>query len=514
MANERVLIVEDELLLAEQIAVQLEDYGYQVVGIFTIAENAINELDILKPDIVLMDIMLPGEIDGIEAAQQIKQHNGIPVVYLTAYDDKDILDRARITEPFGYILKPYSPRELNANIAMALYKSKSEKQLLSAACTTEVYDSISDALIGLDSDGLIKTVNSTAASSFGIEKENIIDKSWSELLHCQNAVEQDLLKEVVEEKDGRSGKPQTIEIDLLTRGDSVISVELRLCAVNKRDSILKSVLVIRDVSERKAVEQELAEYRGNLEGLVQERTQELYRINQELDTYNYSVSHDLRAPLRAIDGFSQALMEDYRDQLDTQALSYLQRVRSASQRMGELIDDLLMLSRISMNDIICEEIDLSALADVITDVVRDRNPEREIYFRVQQGMTANGDVRLIRILLENLVDNAIKFTQGNVTADIEIGQKLIDDGLVYYVRDNGVGFDMTYSDKIFNVFQRLHSADKYEGTGVGLAIVQRIVHKHRGNIWAEGEAGKGACFYFTLDEHVCDMQQIMLAGTH
>jgi PAS domain S-box-containing protein len=512
MTGERVMIVEDERLLAEEIAVHLEDFGYQVVGMFAIAEDALAELDTLEPDIVLMDIILSGETDGIEAAQQIQQRKGIPVVYLTAHDDSDILDRAKITEPFGYILKPYSPRELNANIAMALYKAQSEKQLSKAACSTEVFDSISDALIGLDRAGVIKSLNLTCESLFCIEKDTVIGKSWDEVLRCNVASEQSLLTGLIEGDIVGQDKPRTVEIDLRTREQSVLSVEVQMCSVNKTDGILKSVLVIRDVSQRKAAEQELAAYRENLEGLVQARTQELSRINQELDTYNYSVSHDLRAPLRAIDGFSLALIEDYHDQFDDQALGYLQRVRTASQRMGELIDDLLMLSRISMDEIVCEQIDLSALANVITDVAQDRNPDRVINFTIQQDMTANGDVRLIRIMLENLVDNAIKFTQGNATAEIEIGQDMMNNDLVYFVRDNGVGFDMTYSDKIFDVFQRLHSAEKYEGTGVGLAIVQRIVNKHHGNIRAEGVAGKGACFYFTLDEHACDMKELSIAG--
>jgi PAS domain S-box-containing protein len=395
---------------------------------------------------------------------------------------------------------------------MALYKSQSEKQLSKAACSTEVFDSVSDALIGLDRAGVIKSVNLTSASLLGMEKDTVNGKRWDEILCCNDASEQSLLTELIEGDIAAQDKPRIVEIDLRAREQSVVSVEVQMCSVNKANSILKSVLVIRDVSQRKKAEQELAAYRENLEGLVEERTRELFRINQELDTYNYSVSHDLRAPLRAIDGFSLALIEDYRDQFDDQALGYLQRVRTASQRMGELIDDLLMLSRISMDEIVCEKIDLSALASVITEVAQDRNPDRNIHFTIQHDMTANGDVRLIRIMLENLVDNAVKFTQGNATAEIEIGQALVDNDLVYYVRDNGVGFDMTYSDKIFHVFQRLHSAEKYEGTGVGLAIVQRIVHKHHGNISAEGVAGKGACFYFTLDERACDMKELNIVG--
>jgi len=507
MTNAKVLIVEDEILLAREIGIHLEDFGYNVVGMFTTAEEAISELHALVPDIILMDIMLPGEIDGIEAAQKIQQNHGIPVVYLTAYDDKEILDRAKITEPFGYILKPYSPRELNANIAMALYKSDLDKQLYKAACSTEVFSSISDALIGLDKEANIKLLNSSAEALLVRSKDSVMNCHWDKVLRGNDTADQLRMQQLIAGKAEEFVYDETLDIELLLDDDSVLSVELRLCPVKKINSQLTSVLLLRDVTRRKEAERELAKYHESLEEKVEERTLELSRISQDLDTYNYSVSHDLRAPLRAIDGFSLALQEDYADMLDDQANDYLRRVRCASKRMGELIDDLLMLSRISMDEMVFEEVDLSHLARVVIKCAKEIIPDCVLQYKIADNLKVKGDARLLRIMLENLIDNALKFTSGVDSPCIEIGEIFTDGKHLYFIRDNGIGFNMHYSEKMFHVFQRLHASEEFTGSGVGLAIVQRIIMKHHGEIWAEGEAGMGASFYFTLDENVSERKK-------
>ena len=234
-----------------------------------------------------------------------------------------------------------------------------------------------------------------------------------------------------------------------------------------------------------------------------ERTsQDLEDANRELEAFSYSVSHDLRAPLRSIDGFSQILLEDYAEELDEEGKHYLDRVRSASQRMGRLIDDLLGLSRVTRSALNRRRVDLSALAEEVAGEFREANPERSVGFSAQKGLEVWGDIRLLRVALENLIGNAWKFTSKEPEAKIEFG---LDEELsrrgrapVYYVKDNGAGFEMSYADKLFGAFQRLHGASEFEGTGIGLATVQRIVRRHGGSIWAEGEVGRGATFYFTL----------------
>ncbi len=238
---------------------------------------------------------------------------------------------------------------------------------------------------------------------------------------------------------------------------------------------------------------------------VEERTAELAQsntklaaVNKELEAFSYSVSHDLRAPLRSIGGFSQVLLDDYADKLDEQGKDNLQRVHSASQRMSQLIDDILNLSRIGRCEMKHQKVNLSALAETIAAELKKSQPERPVEFIIAKDLTASGDTGLLQVLLENLLGNAWKFTGQHPKAKIEFGTSQVDGKETFFIRDDGVGFDMAYLDKLFGVFQRLHSQEEYPGTGVGLATVQRIVHRHGGQVWAEGKVGEGATFYFTL----------------
>ncbi|MCU7797363.1 MAG: hypothetical protein KZQ75_09555 [Candidatus Thiodiazotropha sp. (ex Myrtea spinifera)] len=245
---------------------------------------------------------------------------------------------------------------------------------------------------------------------------------------------------------------------------------------------------------------QLDEHNRSLELKVAERTFELERSNKELEAFNYSVSHDLRAPLRSIDGFSQALAEDYHSQLDETGQDYLKRVRAAANRMGKLIDDMLRLSRLSRQEMSISDVNMTELAESVLHKLQEGDPARSVECRVDSGLQARGDVHLLGIALDNLIGNAWKYSSRKDHAEIEIGQALQDDRRVFFVRDNGAGFDMKYADKLFGAFQRLHKSSEFEGTGIGLATVARIVHRHGGSIWAESEVGNGATFYFELTE--------------
>ena len=235
-----------------------------------------------------------------------------------------------------------------------------------------------------------------------------------------------------------------------------------------------------------------------MEQRVHDRTQQLQFANKELEAFSYSVSHDLRAPLRSIDGFSIALLEDYPDKLDEQGKDYLQRVRAASQHMEHLIDDILNLSRVMRSEMQRTSIDLSSVAQSITHEFSDSQPDRKVTFMISPGMVIDADRNLIGIVLENLLDNAWKFTSKHPSAKIEIGSVIQDGQQVYFVRDDGDGFDMAYAGKLFGAFQRMHTPLEFKGSGIGLATVRRIIHRHGGRIWAEAEKGKGAVFYFTI----------------
>jgi light-regulated signal transduction histidine kinase (bacteriophytochrome) len=278
------------------------------------------------------------------------------------------------------------------------------------------------------------------------------------------------------------------------RKDGVeVPVEISLSPMPTSEGLLV-ISVIRDITERKRTEAHI----NALNESLARRVAELDAVNRELEAFSYSVSHDLRAPLRGIDGFSHALLEDYESVLDDQGKDYLRRIRAATQRMAELIDDLLALSRVTRREMRRESVDLTALARTVATQLERAEPGRRVDWVIADGVRATGDGALLRLLLENLLGNAWKFTSKQDLARIEFGTVAIDGGLAYVVRDNGVGFDMAHAAKLFGAFQRLHSTREFSGTGIGLATVQRVVHRHGGRVWAEAEPGKGASFYFTL----------------
>lgn len=247
---------------------------------------------------------------------------------------------------------------------------------------------------------------------------------------------------------------------------------------------------------------ELRQYREQLEHKVTERTQALQEANREMEAFNYSVSHDLRAPLRAIDGFSAILLEQYAPRFDADGRQLVDRLRTATQRMDRLIDALLTLSRLSRCSLQRETVDLSRLAAGIVRQLREADGERDITVDVQSGLRAEADLQLVSVLLQNLLSNAWKYTRPAESAEVRVGVRKEAGRSVFFVADNGVGFDMAYAAKLFGAFQRLHSESEFEGTGIGLATVARIVRLHGGSIWAESQPGAGATFYFTLNEPV------------
>jgi signal transduction histidine kinase len=293
-------------------------------------------------------------------------------------------------------------------------------------------------------------------------------------------------------------------VPLLWQGQLIGALNLWMDSPGSLTS--ESLAIARDVADVLAVaiqqaclHEQVQRQATELEARVAARTAELSAANRELETFSYSVSHDLRAPLRAIEGFSQALLEEYANILDADGQDYLQRIRGATARMAELIEALLGLARVTRAGLSPEPVDVTAMAHMIATDPRRSEPARLVEVLIADGLVIHGDRRLLRVMLDNLLGNAWKFTAKQPQARIELGRLLSPDGpSAFFVRDNGAGFDMAYADKHFGASQRLHRMSEFHGTGLGLATVQRIIHRHGGRIWAEGALGRGATFCFTL----------------
>ena len=343
----------------------------------------------------------------------------------------------------------------------------------------------------MNTTGRFVEVNDAACRMLGYSRDEMLNMEVSDIDASESPEE--LRRHI--ERVNRDGSDLFESVHRRKDG-TCIPVEISITHISEQT---RTVAYIRDISERKA--HEIAGRRMNeeLEQRVKVRTAQLEASYKEMEAFSYSVSHDLRSPLHIVNGFSEALLEDYQDKLDEGAKKYLSRIRGGVQRMGVLIDDLLKLSKTSRSELSVTECDLSRVCSRVVGNLADLNPEGRVEVSIQPGMLVQADNHLLRVVLENLLGNAWKFTSKAEHPRIEVGELFSADGeRTLFIRDNGAGFDMAHADKLFNAFQRLHATTDFEGTGIGLAIVQRIIHRHGGRIWAEGEVGKGATFFFTI----------------
>ena len=373
-------------------------------------------------------------------------------------------------------------------------KEADQKLRLSEQHLSALAENIQDGFL-VNLKGKHVFANRSIAKILGYEKkEDLHGTSIADIVHPDELKKIQTRFKIRLKNEIQSSQYESV---FITQSGQSLPVEITVATTTWEDQVA-GLASIRDISERKKTEKELDQYRNQLEIKVQERTTALEATNKELEAFSYSVSHDLRAPLRSIHGFSQILLEEYSHRIDEKGKDYLNRVSDGTIRMGKLIDDMLKLSRTTRKNLSRELINISKIAENIAEREQQKNTDRNVQITIEQKMEVYADSNLIEIALENLISNAMKFTSKQKNSLIEFGINNKNGENFYYVKDNGAGFDQRYAKKLFGAFQRLHRESEFPGTGIGLATVQRIIHRHGGRIWAEADLNRGATFFFTL----------------
>jgi len=358
-----------------------------------------------------------------------------------------------------------------------------------------IVDSCEDAIIGKTLDGVITSWNRAAERLYGYSATEVVGRPISLLVPPDQP---DEIPQILE-RLRRGEHIDHFETVRMRKDGTRVPIRVTISSIRgPSGKLIGASAIAHDITERKLAEDAIRQLNQALEQRVTERTAQLEAANAELETFSSSVSHDLRAPLRHIEGFSRILLEDCGLSLDAKAKGYLDRMQANVQQMGQLIQDLLSLSHVASKAMTLDVVDLSGIVQAIAGDLQKHDPKRQVEFVIAPGLSAPGDMHLLRVALENLLGNAWKYTSKRAVARIEFGARERQEGRVYFVRDNGAGFDMAYAGKLFGAFQRLHAVSEFEGTGIGLATVQRIIHRHGGRVWAEAVREQGATFYFTL----------------
>jgi PAS domain S-box-containing protein len=482
-AQAGILLVDDQEMNLRALEALLQDLGKPLVCARS-GQEALRLLFDQTFALILLDVRMP-DMDGYETAEHIRRRHKsalTPIIFITAADaTPQEVSRGYGVGAVDYIFKPFIPEVLKAKarIFLELF-TKTQELRESEARFRALVANVHGALYRRTPGGALLYVSEAIERIAGQPPAEFIEhrRPMADILHPDDAVP---LAQAMD-KALRDREPYAIEYRLIHRDGSVRTVFDRGQAAGEH---LEGVML--DITSRKQAELDLRRAKEAAEA-----------SNRELESFSYSVSHDLRAPLRAIEGFSKILMEGSDATLDDRGKHLLTRIRAGAQRMAQLIDDLLSLSRLTRSEFKSGPVDLTMLSrEVAADLIRTQ-PNRIVEFTFAAGMTCTGDARLLRIVLQNLIGNAWKFTSRKPTAKIEVGREVRDGRTVYFVKDDGAGFDPAFMEKLFGPFQRLHTDTEFEGTGIGLATVLRIIRRHGGEVWARGEVDRGATFYFTV----------------
>jgi PAS domain S-box-containing protein len=487
----RVLYVDDTESQRYAISRMLTSSGYTVSQGATGAEG-IHLAREVRPDIIVLDVQLP-DIDGFEVCRRLKSDaatRDIPILQVSAsFTSPEHKATALDSGADGYLTTPFNSLELTANIR-ALIRARRAREDAEREYRNmrAVFDTAMDAMVIWDEKGKFLDVNPSACTLFGLSRDQLIGKSVEEFLADEDRASVIPLLRPTGASTGSKG-----EFRLRDNSGTEHFIEFT-ATVDFLPG--RHLSVMRDITERKRNEREIREFNQTLERKVEERTAELQETNRELEAFSYSVSHDLRAPFRHIAGFAQLLQKHI--PLDQQAIHYVQTISDAAKHAGNLVDDLLAFSRMARSEL---RLRIVSMDGIVAEIMREIAVEiegRQINWKIHRLGAMQGDGDMLKVAIRNLIVNAVKYTNRREVAEIEIGVEDRDRECVYFVRDNGVGFNMKFVNKLFGVFQRLHSMEEFEGTGIGLANVRRIVQRHGGRVWAEGEIDHGATFFMAL----------------
>jgi two-component system cell cycle sensor histidine kinase/response regulator CckA len=513
-----ILIVENEAIVAADLASKLKRLGYDVAGTAAGGEEALTLADDLQPKLILMDIRLDSTMDGIEAAELIRGRNDIPVIYLTAYSDSATLARAKLTGPFGYILKPFEERDLATQIELALYKHQADREIRQQRELLRVtLTSIGDAVIATDAEGRITFINPVAESLTGWKAEDAYGKPIPSVFRIINERTGEILDDPIVRvlREGRAVALAN-HTALSTRDGHTVPIEDSAAPIlDTQGKVIGAVLVFHDVTEKRRAAEELRRSRDELALRVRERTAELeetnaelresYRrleeLNKELQDFAFVASHDLREPLRKIRTFGDMLVAKSRASLDEGSKDYLMRMQKAVARMQNLLDSLLGYSRVSTKMEPLRETDLGRSIKTALSNLEIMIKEKNASIEIGELPTVMADrVQMVQ-LFQNMIENAVKFNREDEPPHVRIYGKAKNESKTceICVEDNGIGFEERYLDKLFVPFQKLHGRESvYDGMGMGLAICKKIVKRHGGEITARSKLGKGTTFVVTL----------------